>query len=109
MNIESYEELGVLVLTLKGRIDSEGAVALRHALDETLAAQNFKVILVMKDVNYINSAGLRVLADVVTRNKENGGDLRLVGLNERVRRVFEIIGFLQFFNVYDHVLDALNW
>lgn len=109
MNIDRYEELGIVVFKLKGRVDSDGALLLKQTLEEAVQAGQHKLVLVMKDVNYINSAGLRVLADIVTRNKEQGGDLRLVGLNERVRRVFEIIGFLQFFSVYDQVLDALNW
>lgn len=109
MNISSYEELGVTVFTLSGRVDSEGAEQLKKALQDAVAAEQYKLLLVMRDVTYINSSGLRVLADVVTQTQQKGGNVRLVELTERVRRVFEIIGFLQFFPVYDNVIDALDW
>lgn len=109
MNISSYEELGVVVITLSGRVDSDGANQLKQALNTQVEAGNHKLLLVMRDVSYINSAGLRVLADVVTTTQQHGGNVRLVELTERVRRVFEIIGFLQFFPVYDNVIEALDW
>lgn len=109
MEIESYEELNIIVYTAKGRVDNQGAEMLRETLQAGLTAGKHKMILNMDGVTYINSAGMRVLADVITQNQKHGGSLRLVGLNTRVRRVFEIIGFLQFFPVYDTVLEALDW
>lgn len=109
MNISSYEELGVVVFTLNGRVDTDGAAKLKQALHEQVDAGNYKLLLVMRDVTYINSAGLRVLADVVTTTQQHGGNVRLCELTERVRRVFEIIGFLQFFPVYENVIEALDW
>ena len=50
------------------------------------------MVLDMAQVSYISSAGLGTLADVVTRNREAGGDLKLVGLNRKVLRVLRIIG-----------------
>lgn len=109
MEIDSYEELGVIIFTVKGRIDGSGAEQMRQALQASTDAGKVKMVLAMNHVSYINSAGLRVLADIITQNKEKGGNLRLVGLNARVRRVFEIIGFLQFFPVYDNIIDAQDW
>jgi len=45
--------------------------------------------------------GCGVLAGVLVRNREEGGDLKLAALNERVTRVFRIIGVDQFFSIYD--------
>lgn len=109
MEIESYEEFGVRVYTLRGRVDSGGADKLRDTLQAGTNAGHYKMVLVMSDVTHINSAGMRVLADIITQNQQHGGSLRLVGLSDRVRRVFEIIGFLRFFPVYDNVINALDW
>jgi anti-sigma B factor antagonist len=109
MEIESYEDMGVVVYTLKGRVDSNGAERLRDVLQTGTDAGQVKMVLVMSGVTHINSAGMRVLADIITQNQQQGGNLRLVGLSTRVRRVFEIIGFLHFFPVYDNVVTALDW
>ena len=42
-----------------------------------------------------------MLAGVLVRNREESGDLKLAALNERVTRVFRIIGFDQFFSIHD--------
>lgn len=107
MNITEREQQGVVIYILEGRIDSEGAVDLDMALQAATAEGKCKMILDMSQVRYINSAGLRTLADILTQNKQNGGDLRLVNLNPKVQRIFQIIGFDKFFAIYGTVDEAI--
>jgi len=106
MNITEREHNDITIFTLNGRVDSEGAIDLDLALQTATAEGKYKLILEMAEVRYINSAGLRTLADILTQAQENGGDLKLVDLNPKVRRVFEIIGFDKFFTLYDTVDNA---
>lgn len=108
MEINERSEEGVTIFVLEGRVDGNGAVTLDDVLHSAAAAGKHNMILEMSGVAYMNSAGLRILADVMSANREHGGDLRLVGLNDRVRRVFEIIGFDKFFRVYNTVLEAMD-
>jgi anti-anti-sigma factor len=107
MNITEREQDGITIFVLEGRVDSEGAVDLDLALQTAASEGKSKMILDMSQVRYINSAGLRTLADILTQNKESGGDLRLVDLNPKVQRVFQIIGFDKFFSIFPSVDDAL--
>jgi len=106
MNITEREQNGVTIFVLDGRIDSEGAVDLDLALQTAVSEGKCKMILDMAEVRYINSSGLRTLADILTQNKEHGGDLRLVNLNPKVHRVFQIIGFDKFFTTYASLDEA---
>ena len=106
MKITSSEENGVVVMVLDGRIDSEGAIDLDLALQTAVDEGKSHMVLDMANVRYLNSAGLRTLADILTQNRENGGDLKLVALNPKVARVFQIIGFDKFFSIYDNVDTA---
>ncbi|NDJ84383.1 MAG: STAS domain-containing protein [Chloroflexi bacterium] len=106
MKITPREENGISVFVLEGRIDSEGAVDLDLALQTAVSEGNYKLILEMANVRYLNSSGLRTLADILTQCRDNGGDLRLVSLNPKVQRVFQIIGFDKFFNIYDTMDEA---
>jgi anti-anti-sigma regulatory factor len=47
------------------------------------------------------------MADVLTKNKEAGGDLKLVAVNRKVLRVLRIIGFDKFFSIYDTLDEAI--
>jgi anti-anti-sigma factor len=107
MDIRERQESGVTVFALEGRVDTQGAVDMDIALEAAVSEGKYKMVLEMAEVNYISSAGLRTLADVVTKNRENGGDLKLVALNRRVLRVLRIIGFDRFFSLYDTVEEAV--
>ena len=106
MEIDERTEDTITIFTLQGRIDTRGAVDLDLALQEAVMAEKYKMILDMSGVRYISSAGLRTLADVLTRNREHDGDLKLVALPAKVLRVLQIIGFDNFFSIYDTIKDA---
>lgn len=108
MDISQQEQAGIAVFTLKGRVDSEGAVDLDLALRAATSEGKHRMVLDLSEVRYINSAGLRTLADILTQNRERGGDLKLAALNPKVLRVFEIIGFEKFFQIYDTVADGVE-
>ena len=107
MNIFEHDENGVTVFELEGRIDTPGAVDMDLALQAAAAEGQYKMVLDMAKVRYIGSAGLRTMADVLTKNKDQGGDLKLVALNRKVERVMRIIGFDKFFSIYDTLEEAL--
>lgn len=106
MNITEREQNGVHIFVLDGRIDTEGSVDMDMTLQAAVAGGKHKMVLEMSNVTYISSAGLRTLADVLTRNKEAGGDLKLAAVNPKIMRVLQIIGFDKFFSRYDTVEAA---
>ncbi len=108
MNITEREQNGITIFVMEGRVDSEGAVDMDLALQTATSEGKCKIVLDMSQVRYINSAGLRTLADILTQNKQSGGDLKLVNLHSKVARVFQIIGFDKFFNIYPTVDEALK-
>jgi anti-anti-sigma factor len=107
MNITEKAESNVTVFALEGRIDTQGAVEMEQALQAAVSQGKHHMVLDMSEVRYISSAGLRTLADVLTKNKNAGGDLKLAAPSLRVTRVLQIIGFDNFFSIYDAVADAV--
>ncbi|NLX11054.1 MAG: STAS domain-containing protein [Chloroflexi bacterium] len=102
-----HEENGISTYVLEGRIDSIGAGELEALLKQAVAEGRAKIVLDLSQVQYINSAGLRTLAEILTQCRAQEGDLRLVTVNPKVERVFRIIGFDRFFKSYDSVQDAI--
>jgi anti-sigma B factor antagonist len=107
MNITEREQDGITIFEMEGRVDSEGAVDMDLALQTAASEGRYKVVLDLAQVRYINSAGLRTLADILTQNQREGGDLKLVDLNPKVQRVMQIIGFDKFFKIYPTVEAAV--
>ena len=106
MHISEYEDGKVVIVSVEGRVDTESAVDVNTTLQNVVSSGKYNLVLDMSDVSYISSSGLRVLADILTRSRKAGGDLKLVGLSDKVLRVMQIIGFTQFFSMYETLEDA---
>ena len=101
MQITQRVEGDVTVFLPDGRIDTQAATDLDEALEAAVSAGKHNLVVDMSGVDYISSAGLRALAAVLVRSRADGGDLKLSGLNERVTRVFRIIGFDVLMSVHE--------
>lgn len=108
MKITESARDGIALFVLEGRIDSEGAVQLDDKLQAAVEEGKYKMVLDMSQVQYINSAALRTLADIITKNREHGGNLVLAALPPKVRRVLQIVGFDKFSAIHDTVDSALT-
>jgi anti-sigma B factor antagonist len=109
MEISTKELKRVMLVSPVGRIDHQTAPELQKTLDELINGGHFKIVLDLAGVNYISSAGLRVL--LATRKavkRWNRGDLRLAHLQPYVRDTLELVGFTRIFEVYDDVVDAVG-
>lgn len=106
VTITQRDEHGVSVYVLDGRIDSEGAVQLESTLQQGYDDGQYKMVLDMERVHYINSAALRSIADIITKNRAQSGDLRLAALPPKVKRVLQIVGIAKYTAIYDTVDEA---
>jgi len=101
----------VLVASVAGRIDHAHADQFKAALWQALALDHGskdKVVLDLGGVDYISSAGLRVLMLAARRIKWHQGTVVLAGLQPVVKEVFEITRFNLVFRIHDDVSAALG-
>ena len=79
-------------LILIGRLDSVTSAEAEKVFDEV--TERFDdLILNMKDLDYISSAGLRILKRAYMTMRRKGGNLKLKNVNKMVMEVFEVTGF----------------
>ena len=79
-------------LVLIGRLDSNPAVEAEKVIDE-LTGRFDTLILDMKELDYISSAGLRILKRAYMAMRRKDGRLLLKNVNKMVMEVFEVTGF----------------
>lgn len=99
-----------VVLAPAGRIDHGSAEGFKDALRrhlERCAAGQDQLVLDLSGVDYISSAGLRVLMLARKQAKAQGGTLVVTGLTPVVKEIFEISRFTVVFEVFPSVRDAL--
>jgi anti-anti-sigma factor len=91
---------------LEGRLDSNTSEALAQQLNNTMDSGQYQLIVDFSQLAYISSAGLRVLLMAVKRVTTESGALILFGMQDHIREVFEISGFLQILTVVGTQLEA---
>ncbi len=92
LNIDRNDNGETQELKLAGEIDAYTAPQLKEALLPLTKAEGTTVIVDLEGVNYMDSTGLGVFISALKSTKEYNSDLRLVALQDRVRRLFEITG-----------------
>lgn len=98
-------------VTLCGRLDAVSAVQLRRELEGAFASEQFRIVVDLSAVEFVDSAGLAALASGMRRARQNGGDLRIVyPASQSARRVFALTRFDQVFVSVDPATDLeLGW
>ena len=92
-----------------GRVDSHTAAQLADAFDAINEAGRFKIVFDMSGVDYISSAGLRVMINVQKACKRwNRGEMVLAGVPEKVYGALNLAGFVPLFKIYDDVAEAVG-
>lgn len=97
----------VLVLLPQGRLDSNNAAAAEAEILELVTGGAHRVVMDFTSLDYISSAGLRVVLVVAKRLKQLGGSFVLCKLPSHIREVFEISGFLSILKSADTREEAL--
>ena len=96
MEIKSTTEGTRLTIAVSGRVDTVTAPELAAALkfgDATC------VVIDLANVPYMSSAGLRLLLSAHKTMHAKGGELKIANVQEAVREVLDITGFLDIFNI----------
>lgn len=95
------------IVAITGSLDSTTAPEAQKSLDAVVAGAK-KVVLDFSSLDYISSAGLRVLLGAAKKLRGSGGTLGMFGLNQSVREVFEISGFSSILAIYQSEAEAVG-
>ena len=110
LNINERQAGDVTVLDMSGKITiGEGSVALRTAIRRLLEEGKKRILLNLSGVSYVDSSGIGELVSSYTAiGKEDGGQLKLLNLTQKIRDLLTITKLLTVFDVYESEAEALN-
>jgi anti-sigma B factor antagonist len=98
MNLQIKQEAGVEIVELHGSLDGKTAPEVREQLRPVLSRAS-KLIIDMSGVDYLSSAGLRLLLLTYREVAANKGKVVLLGVSNDIRTVMSHTGFLSFFSL----------
>lgn len=108
MSIQQQTIDDILVLKPTGRLDSANSPEFERVLVDILDAGQNKLIFDLTDLDYISSAGLRVILLAGKKIRTMQGYLALAGLRLNVSEVFQMSGFHHIFNIYPDMQEAMQ-
>jgi len=108
MIIEARVVEGVKILALSGSFNNYTAPSAREWLDEAAAQPPAYLVVNLSEVNFIDSTALSTLVSGMKRSRELQGDLRLCGLQQPVRMIFEMTRLDQVFEIFNGEADAIQ-
>lgn len=92
LTIEKQDRHAETFVYVAGEIDAFTAPQLREELLPLAEGLNKVVIVNLKDVSYLDSTGLGVFIGLFKELKKNQGELKLIDLSDRLKRLFDITG-----------------
>ena len=105
--VKVSEDGGVVVVAPAGQLDSRAAPEFEREVLKAVGKSKRELLFDLSALDYVASAGLRVVIMIGKRLQADGGALALCGLNASVRQVFDVAGFSRLFPIHADRTGAL--
>lgn len=103
MEIIQKEENGIVFVTIKGRLDADSALEAEKTVENALEGDIDRMLFDLGALDYLSSAGLRVLLSAAKEIKRRDGKIVLCSLTQFVKEIFEVSGFESLIPIADSV------
>ena len=108
MEITQQEENGIVSIAIKGRLDADSSPEAEKVVKEALGGQTTRVLFNLSGLEYLSSAGLRVLLSAAKEMRRREGKIVLCCLNEFVKEIFEVSGFQSLIPIADSAESGIK-
>jgi anti-sigma B factor antagonist len=96
------------VVTLGGSLDAETAPQFASKINSIIEEGASMIVCNLKELSYIASAGLGVIISANESLRKKKGAIRLSEMNEKIFKIFKMLGFSTLFDIFDSNEDALK-
>jgi anti-sigma B factor antagonist len=108
MEIIEENQSGINIFKLNGRLDSNTSQGFEKKIFQAIDDGSKSMIIDFGELEYISSAGLRVILKATKALKREEGKMMLCDMQDYVKEVFEIAGFDSFLPIVGTMDDALQ-
>ena len=108
MAVETKQlDSGYAVITISGRLALGGETEkLNAAMNALLQKDQKRFVLDITALDYVDSSGVGMLVSCLSSVKKAGGDLKVVGANQRIKRIFSMTGIDSLMQMFPTVAEA---
>jgi anti-sigma B factor antagonist len=103
ITIDVKETDSLLAIKVNGEIDAYTAPKLRETIFPLSEKEGVKMVIDLSEVNYMDSTGLGVFVGVFKNVRAHNGEFKIVGLSDRLQRLFEITGLADIIDINSQI------
>ena len=107
MDISVQKSDQISIVSITGSIDALTADQITGCVDEQINSGEKYLIIDLSEVEFMSSAGLRVILGALKETRKQSGDLYIAGARAGVERVLKMSGFSKILKIYDNVDNAI--
>ena len=108
MQIKEDKVGGISVLQINGRVDVSNAKILKNKVQDLIGHGAVNFLIYMDKVDYIDSSGLGILVACLKAANSAGGTIKIAGLKEYPKQVFQTMRLDRVFQLHDEMGQALD-
>ncbi len=103
------EQLGnVTLFDIHGDVTIFSEPFLNEAYESANNQGTKKILLKFEEKAYINSGGISVLIQLLSKTKKNGQQIRITGLSDHFKKIFKMVGITKFATIHNTQQEALE-
>jgi anti-sigma B factor antagonist len=98
----------VTLIHVGGSLDAETSPKFHAKIKGEIEKGARKIVCNLERLDYIASAGLGVLISANETLSKNGGEVRLSAMNEKIKKIFKLLGFINLFKIFEDDQKAID-
>ncbi|MCP5469374.1 MAG: STAS domain-containing protein [Chlamydiales bacterium] len=107
MDVVVEEKGEIIIVRVKGRLDAASSPQLEKTVNSIIDGGHFKVVLNFSDVEYLSSAGMRLMLAISKKLQQLEGKVVACNLSDDVMEVIKMAGFNQVIEFYPNEAESL--
>lgn len=108
LNLNHEQKGEVDIITLEGILNADTSPQLEASLETFSEKEQPKILLHLPGLTYISSAGVGCFIGVIKRIRNKGGDIRFACMDQKVKRVFNLLDMGDFFQFYPTLEEGVE-
>ncbi len=107
-NIQKEENGSTAILHLQGKLDGISSPEVQESITQSLESGTKNIVLDCASLEYMSSAGIRVLLQSYHQVGKKAGKIVLTSVPKTIEQTLYVTGFLSYFKMFNTVTDALQ-
>ncbi|MBI4978579.1 MAG: STAS domain-containing protein [Spirochaetes bacterium] len=108
MNLKTSDHGNVKIVHLEGKLDVNLSIEIESEFEKMIDAGVTRMVLDLKQVEYLSSSGLRIFISAMRKLKEKKGRLVLCNVTPMVKKIFKIVELEDIFEIHDNYDKAVE-